>query len=417
MFVRLFFISGKIVFLQKNIFAMKEYIIIKNFGPISSAEIEIKKAVVLIGENAVGKSTIIKLLSTFLWIEKALSRGAEEKWFEKENRLKNSFLPYHRIESFLKPNSVIEYYGKAYTIKYGNKSLSITHQEDNSYRRPKIIYVPAERNFLTYLRTTKDLKSEGALQDFEREYFNACNSLNDALSLPIGDFEIKYNKRHEMLYVENKAHRVKITEAASGLQSSVPLFLVSDYLSKLVKNNGHGDAMTSGDIREFEKEINKILNDKNLTEKQKQIAVSEISALSKKFNNKAFINIVEEPEQNLFPVSQMKLLKSLVAICNKNEGNKLIISTHSPYILATINNLILADKAGMKSPGKVLSKINKQLWLDRNNIFAGVVREGGVEKIIDTEFDVIQMEQIDSVSREINEEFDFLYQLDAGNEK
>ena len=319
-------------------------------------------------------------------------------------------MSYHRIESFLKPESVIEYYGKACTIKYIDNKISIENKTSNDYQLPQIMYVPAERNFLTYLRTTKDFKSEGALQDFESEYFNAANNLKGALSLPINDFEIEYNKRHEMLYVKNKNHKIKITEAASGLQSSVPLYLVSDYLSKLVQNNGNNDAMSSGDIRKFQKEINEILNDKNLSEQQKYIA---ISTLSSKFNKKAFINIVEEPEQNLFPVSQMQIMKSLVSICNQNEDNKLILSTHSPYVLATINNLILAKRVGEKYPDKVNARVDKHLWLNFDDVFAGIVRNGEIEKIIDDEFDMIQIEQIDSVSQVINEEFDFLYQYET----
>ena len=40
-------------------------IIIKNFGPVQDAEIEIKKVLVLIGEQASGKSTIAKLIYFF----------------------------------------------------------------------------------------------------------------------------------------------------------------------------------------------------------------------------------------------------------------------------------------------------------------------------------------------------------------
>jgi predicted ATPase len=40
-------------------------IIIKNFGAIEYAEIEIKKVLVLIGEQASGKSTIAKLIYFF----------------------------------------------------------------------------------------------------------------------------------------------------------------------------------------------------------------------------------------------------------------------------------------------------------------------------------------------------------------
>ncbi|GHV65583.1 hypothetical protein FACS1894199_06650 [Bacteroidia bacterium] len=390
---------------------MQQRILIKNFGPISNAEIEIKKTVVLIGENAIGKSTIIKLISTFLWIEKALFRGTSKKWFERENRLKNFFLPYHRIENFLHSNTDIEYYGHAYTIRYKNNEISIENQTDNKYQLPQIMYVPAERNFVSYVRNAKkDLKLSGSLLDFTTEYYNAAESLKDSLMLPIGDFEIEYNKRHEMLYIKNKTHKIKMTEAASGFQSSVPLCLVSDYLSKLVQNNKTNDEMTSGDIKNFQKGIGEIWNDKNLSEKQKHIAISELSC---KFNKTAFINIVEEPEQNLFPVSQMQLTKSLVSLSNQNEYNKLLISTHSPYILATINNLMLANKAGKDHSEKVVLKVRKKLWLNPDDIFAGIVQNGTIKELIDKDLDMIQVEQLDAVSREINEEFDYLYQYET----
>ena len=152
-----------------------------------------------------------------------------------------------------------------------------------------------------------------------------------------------------------------------------------------------------------------IFSNESFTKEQRRAA---LSTLSLQFNKKAFINIVEEPEQNLFPISQMQMIKCLVSFCNQNADNKLIISTHSPYVLATINNLILASKVGVVFPDKICSKVDKQFWLNYDDVFAGIVREGTVEQIIDTEFEMIQMEQIDSVSREINEEFDFLYQYE-----
>ena len=49
-----------------------------------------------------------------------------------------------------------------------------------------------------------------------------------------------------------------------------------------------------------------------------------------------FLNVVEEPEQNLFPQSQMKNLEFLLDCANCNMNNKLVITTHSPYILSYI---------------------------------------------------------------------------------
>ena len=111
-----------------------------------------------------------------------------------------------------------------------------------------------------------------------------------------------------------------------------------------------------------------------------------------------------------------QMIKSLVSVCNQNEENKLIISTHSPYVLATINNLILAKKVAKKYSKKVNAEIKKHLWLSHDDVFAGIVKDGCVKEIIDEDFDMIQMEQIDSVSRMINKEFDFLYQLETEND-
>lgn len=51
----------------------KERLIIKNFGPIVEADIEIKPFMVFIGESGSGKSVILKLLSLLRWIAKKIA--------------------------------------------------------------------------------------------------------------------------------------------------------------------------------------------------------------------------------------------------------------------------------------------------------------------------------------------------------
>jgi len=97
---------------------------IKNFGPVKNGFqdnggwLDINKVTVFVGNQGSGKSTVAKLISTFTWIEKALVRGDyDQKWFERKNRLKNGFLPYHRLENYLKSDTYIEYQGDAYYTK------------------------------------------------------------------------------------------------------------------------------------------------------------------------------------------------------------------------------------------------------------------------------------------------------------
>ena len=116
---------------------------IKNFGPIkytwidNGGWIDIKKVTVFVGNQGSGKSTVAKLISTFMWIEKALVRGDySKKWFEKKNRLKSQYLNYHRLENYFKMSgsekAILDYQGDAYSIRYENESFVV----NGNYKSP-----------------------------------------------------------------------------------------------------------------------------------------------------------------------------------------------------------------------------------------------------------------------------------------
>ncbi|GHU65400.1 hypothetical protein FACS1894123_11280 [Bacteroidia bacterium] len=324
---------------------------IQNFGPVkdgfqsNDGWLDINKVTVFVGNQGSGKSTVAKLISTFSWIEKSLVRGDyDKKWFERKgvNRFKSQFLPYHRLDAYLNSNSVIDYQGEVYSIKYQNESLTINEISDKAYSLPQIMYVPAERNFLTYIKGAKELKlSSESLQEFNTEYYNAQQDMKGAVLLPINNAVIEYDKLNDTLNLKGESYKVKITDASSGFQSFVPLYLVSSYLADSVKSHSENkDSMSPEERNKFQKGFQKVWNNENLTDEQKRAALSVLSA---KFNKTAFINIVEEPEQNLFPSSQWQMLQSLLKLNNMNDANKLILTTHSPYL---INYLTLVVKAG-----------------------------------------------------------------------
>lgn len=341
---------------------------VNNFGPIKGGCLEnegwikINKTTIFIGNQGSGKSTLAKLISTFTWIEKALVRGDyDKKWFEKKNQLKNQFLNYHRIENYfhLSDKTKIEYKGDAYHIKYKGGVLSINEISNGNYPLPQIMYVPAERNFIAYVKSPKELKlSSKSLKEFLTEYDNAKKGMGKTITLPINDVVLDYDKLNDTLNIKKEGSKVKLTEASSGFQSFVPLYLVSRYLSNSVlKQSEKQEPMSTEEMGRFKKGVANIWSNDSLTDEQKRLA---ISALSSKFNKTAFINIVEEPEQNLFPTSQWELLKRLLEFNNRNAGNKLIITTHSPYI---INYSSIAIQAGflkdkLNGNKKLSSKLN-----------------------------------------------------------
>ena len=90
---------------------------VTNFGPITKGFdtkdgfMEISKVTVFLGTQGSGKSTIIKLISTFSYIEKSL---INERITSKEltySKIVNNFFSWHSIENFIKPKTEIIYQG------------------------------------------------------------------------------------------------------------------------------------------------------------------------------------------------------------------------------------------------------------------------------------------------------------------
>ena len=67
-------------------------------------------------------------------------------------------------------------------------------------------------------------------------------------------------------------------------------------------------------------------------------------SLSSRYSYSRFVNIVEEMELNLYPDSQKGMLYELISYTNRSKDNRLMLTTHSPYI---VNYLTLAIKAGV----------------------------------------------------------------------
>ncbi len=345
---------------------------VKHFGPIQNGVgedwIDIKKVTVFIGNQGSGKSTVAKLISTLMWIEKALRRGDYDiKHFERNGRFKNQYLSYHRIENYFikkgkKEITEIEYEGEAFHLTYKNGKLTIkTADNYDDYPLPQIMYVPAERNFIANVKNVSALKLvSDSLVEFVTEYDYAKSEIKGIMDLPVQGVGVNYDKLNDTVNLIGNSYKLKLTEASSGFQSAVPMYLVSWFLTNSVKKQSDNkEPVSSEELERFRKNVASIWSDKHLTDDQKRIA---ISTLSKQFNKSAFINIVEEPEQNLFPSSQWEMLKKLLEYNNMSEGNKLIMTTHSPYL---VNYLSIAIQAGYLSKKIESEKDNPAKFIER----------------------------------------------------
>ncbi|MCW2119507.1 ATP-binding protein [Flavobacterium sp. 7A] len=229
------------------------------------------------------------------------------------------------------------------------------------------IYIPSERNFLHLIAENalglinNNIQIPKHILNAGQEYEKAIQTVKE-LPLSIIDKNYTYKREGKTSYIyHNETEKVDLLESASGLQSIIPILLLVEY-SK---------------------------------------------SLKEKYN---FNFVVEEPELNLYPKAQHELIKYLVKNCLFERKN-LILTTHSPFVLASINNLLLAFDKGKMNPKEVNKIIKKESWLDPKNFIAYELKNGKAKKIMDDKLGQIKENMIDGVSDAFADEFDKLLDL------
>ena len=121
--------------------------------------------------------------------------------------------------------------------------------------------------------------------------------------------------------------------------------------------------------------------------------------------------IIEEPEAHLFPIAQKNIVE-LISLLVNTTGSKVIITTHSPYILTSMNLLLYSDKVESRKKSKGLAIVPKNYRIAYDTFEAYCVdnRKAGksIESLMDGESHMIQTDYIDEVSSITNTKLDKL---------
>ena len=409
---------------------MKNTLVIDNFLIFDHVEIDINKFTVFIGPQASGKSIAAKLLYFFYHFpefvfEVALAEGKKRELLK---LLKENFYEIFPPYSWNNKNFEI-----ALSTEQG--TISINHQPD------KVL------NF--------------AFSEYYEDKIK--NSLS--LSKKFKSTDEKFPRRLELSrYLTKKIHSVPwgfINAESSALIPAGRSFFatLSNNIFTFLANDNKIDYFLKefGDFYEWaidfrsyppsEREVvkakfddicQKLMHavlvkrnkktflkhkDKNLEIEIKDVSSGQqelLPILATMFARAHYFFIIEEPEAHIFPESQSEVVKFIVStqIVKSNE-RAFLFTTHSPYVLTTLNNLayagVLEAKLQQKNDIEGIEKLDKiytiQERIPEKSLSAYYFNNGKATNIIDEETGLINAEDLDKISDVTSEKFSELIDL------
>ena len=330
-----------------------KHIRIKNFGPIKEADLTFGKVNVIIGMQSSGKSCVLKIACYCVWVEKRLELTRKVNDFGNGSTFIDMMLKYYNMPGYLKDETYIEYETNHLKFKYDNLSQSfdlVWKNERWNYKRPKVSYIPADRNIVAVIPSWSALPLDEYMIDFMADWDKARKSVSREDNFLGLGLSYIYDSMVNSDRIELEDGRpLMLKESSSGIQSLLPMYVHLDYLMGGLYHDA-GEKISYEQKEERKNLLSTIYS--NLYDETSQGTCSEIvtidgfdyhfkeyrdaekfKALYKKYINTDHSEIfLEEPEDNLFPPTQCNFINWLLDSIQKHDDT-LFIATHSPYVL------------------------------------------------------------------------------------
>ena len=445
---------------------MQKLVIKEPFMGVQPCEIEFDRFLLLIGEQASGKSTIAKLIYFFQSVPDVIYKNVTVGYFSEEKKIDSVVLNFMLIREFLhifqegvnnysiefhyNPNVILKINGEwnssfqmlGRKAEFYNELDSSNHEqllgEINDYKEKtddkddikskKQLYrkintfferKTSDNNFLIAGRNNIVAYAEY----FEEKIKSDIERLIDA-DIKGQDFEIKTRTGNEKLllefvtwssnirkYFQNNGGSFKSVKPDLENQSALSIFetIFSKILKAEYSHNSNGEFLKIND--------NESVYMKDASSGQQEVLrILQGLYLSVGLKNRREFFVVKEPEAHLYPLAQKELINAFSLFLNTIKEGRLIITTHSPYILACVNILLFANYVANEIPeseNEVLASVPKDFWLDSKLFNAYSLGHEGeyCKNIKDTETGLIDQNYLDLISEQLGLQYNNLYHL------
>jgi len=399
---------------------------IQNVGPIrESGIIRIVPVNLFIGKQSSGKSTFLKILCYCRWIDKQVSIGSRINGksaayvYSHYMRFIREMMHFYRFnESYFSENSRIEYDGDGVHILFcgGVKNnAQISSKLRGERFNSKLCFVPSERNLLSAMKNIQDTYRSSDMDMlfnfvFEWGEYRESFTPENKLRLTVApEMEYYFDKdKGEQIKILNSGHDIPAFPpfyASSGIQSSFPLEVI---VRSMVDYIGRNAKLSQSDLTQI---LARLIRDGVSSGQLQKVIESRRDESRNLLTYQAIQLFVEEPEQNLFPESQAAITRSIVkAVKEANRRGSIslssvVMTTHSPYVLSTLNVLMAASEAFELNPERTVRIIDEGLILPKGAIRAySIDADGMIRDIIDKDIFMVDGTFLDGASENVENE-------------
>lgn len=423
-----------------------EKLIIRNFLGISQIELELSSINILIGSQATGKSICAKLCYFFKGFVQELLNSVEDARTKREidSSYRKKFERYFPSQTWGKAKFKVRYEINGFYIEVS--------RDDPSKTTIKLKYSEIFKKELNRLRRLFKQNLNRLENEYEDEYYDTSRAFYNARI----NSEFHLQKHIDPIVTNSQLFIPAGRSFFANLQSSIFSFLSSNkaidpFLTEFgkfyenikrypLKRRTRDDKRRSL-LASIDDLIEEILRGRHVTERGKDFLISSDSRRTNIANassgqqemlplalilrmlpfirpfRSGYTTYIEEPEAHLFPSAQRIIVELMALIFNNTDSRlQLFITTHSPYILTSFNNLIHAGFIHSKIPDSKKEKLYEIIPKDRlltlDNIKAYSLSDGKSIEIKCDDCGLITAEILDSVSDDLSTQFDNLMSLE-----
>ena len=408
---------------------MNERLTIRSFAGIRHLELDLRPINILIGSQATGKSICAKLLYHFKGFVFDVFSAVENEQTRQE--LDDGFL--REFEEYFPPDS----WGHgAFAVRYavGDEFIEVAKGESEK-ATTKLSYSPIFRDQLRLGQREMKKTMEAHPDAAQMDRWEAISTVREKL-LDVACSQLGTGAGYSQVFIP--AGR----SFFANLQSSVFSFLSTNkaidplltefgrfYESmKRLQLRRHRHKARHNDLkRTIEKTVESILHGKHVHEKgkdylqhndgrrtslanassgqQELLPLATILSLLPfvRFERRGFSIYIEEPEAHLFPTSQRAIVELLAMVFNTSANPlQFFVTTHSPYILTSLNNLMQAGYLLKRLPedkhARICEIVPKEQIIRPQDVSAYTLGAGSGDRLCCDETGLIPTNVIDEVS-------------------